>query len=97
MQTTLENGFFIFASVTGIVWLVFAYWQIKLIRRINVVSRTQHPIPENILWTRRAAMAIEADCYCQTLRKRRNLFAIIFLGIIAIFGVFLVIYSALVR
>ena len=93
----LEATIFVLATVTGIIWLLFAYWQIKLIRRINVVSRTQHPIPENILWTKRASMAIKADSYCQTLRKMRNLFAIIFLAMIAVFGVFLVISSILIK
>nr|BDD47820.1 hypothetical protein 7 [Gammaproteobacteria bacterium] len=66
------------------VWLAFVYWQIKLVKRIHVVSRTQHQIPENIFWLKRARMAIESDELSQNLVQKRNFWAAIFVAIIVL-------------
>ena len=59
-------------------WLVFAYWQFKLLKRILVVSKRQHPIPENVFWMKRARMAIDSDVVCQGFVRKRNIWALFF-------------------
>lgn len=69
------------------IWLFFTYWQIKLLRRIHVVSRTQHQIPENVFWLKRARMAIETDVISQNLVRKRNFWAAIFVSVIVFVAV----------
>ena len=74
-------------SVLVCIWLFFTYWQIKLLRRIHVVTRTQHQIPENVFWLKRARMAIEADIISQNLVRKRNFWAAIFVSVIVLVAV----------
>ena len=83
--------------VAGLTWVVFAYWYIKLIRRVNVVARTQHPIPENIRWIKKARLAIETDVDCQVLERKRNIAAITFFVVMAVEGAILAITVILVE
>lgn len=79
--------FGIIVAVSIAVCITFAYWQVKLVKRIHDVSRSQHTIPENVFWLKRARMAIEADEICQKLVRSRNIWAIIFLFIIVVVAV----------
>ena len=73
---TMAIGFSVFALL---VFCIAAYWHIREIRRILVVSRNQHPIPENVFWLKRARQALNADLQCQYLRRKANLWSIVFI------------------
>ena len=88
MEPMLFNLVFaLVVSVSIAVWLVFVYWQVKLVKRIHVVSRSQHSIPETVFWLRRARMAIEADKTSQGLVHKRNTWAIVFLFTLGLLGI----------
>ena len=77
---------YLIATITLVAWLVFIFWQIKLIKRIIVVSNKQHKIPSNIFWLKRAQQAIETDTKCHSLWRKRNISALIFLFSIILVG-----------
>jgi len=84
---SLNLVFALVISVTVAVWVVFVYWQVKLVKRIHFVSRSQYQIPENVFWLRRARMAIEADKVSQGLVRKRNTWAIVFLFTLGLLGI----------
>ena len=68
----METGFLFLALSAGLAWAVLAYWQVKLIKRILIVSRDQHEIP---------------DSACHALWRKRNISASIFLAALTAIGV----------
>lgn len=74
-------------------WLALVYWQIRLAKRIQIVSRQHHRIPEKVFWLTRARRAIEADESCRSIVRLRNTWAIVFLLLTAFVGS-LISYSA---
>ena len=97
MEHVLVNLVFaLVVSVSVAAWLALTYWQIKLIKRIHVVSRTQHQIPENIFWLKRARMAIESDALSQKLVSKRNFWAAIFVSIIVLVAILIAVLAVMV-
>ena len=84
-----DSGFIAISIVALVSWLIFGYWQIRYIRRILVVSRSQHKIPENVFWLKRARMAVESDYGCQVLQRRRNVAAVVFIAVVAVTAIIL--------
>ena len=82
----IKIGFQLLTVIAFIAWGVFFYWQIRLIKRIHVISREQHKIPENIFWLKRARLARDADETCQQLWRKRNISALPFLISLIIIG-----------
>ncbi len=79
-----DTGFILFALIPAIPWLVAMYWQILLYKRIQLVSRSQDPIPENINWMERASLAKSIDAKCQKYTRNKNITGVVFLAIIFI-------------
>ena len=73
---SLDLVFALALTVSVSVWLVLVYWQVKLVKRIHVVSRHQHPIPENVFWLKRVRMAVQDDMISQGLVRKRNIWAL---------------------
>jgi len=75
----LETGLVLLTITSGLIWVIFAYLQFKLIKRILIVSKKQHDIPGNIFWIKRARLAIDTDDACHNLWRKRNISAMAFL------------------
>ena len=74
--------FLFVAFILIVVWVVCAYWQIKLIKRIQVVSRELYSIPENVYFGERARKARQIDNVCKDLYRKRNTWFIIFFSLL---------------
>ena len=82
----IKTGLFLLTVTTVLIWVVFAYLQFRLIKRILVVSKEQHDIPGNVFWLKRARLAIEADDTCHNFWRKRNISALAFLVSLILVG-----------
>jgi len=79
-----DTGFLLLSIIPAIPWLIFAYWAVLLYRRIQLVSRSLYPIPENVYWMERARLAKATDTECQVLERKKNIAGAVFLVVILV-------------